>query len=81
MQRVAIARALINSPELLLADEPTGNLDSHTAQKILDLFNELNAGGLTILLATHNEELGNQAHRILHLHDGMIASDKKGGGT
>lgn len=75
MQRVAIARALINGPKILLADEPTGNLDSHNADAILAIFRELNASGLTILMVTHNPELARQARRIITLRDGK-ASDK-----
>jgi len=75
MQRAAIARALINSPAVMLADEPTGNLDSATSAQILDLFRELNAGGQTVVVVTHNEDLAAAAsHRIL-LCDGRVASD------
>ena len=72
MQRVAIARALINEPKLLLADEPTGNLDSTNAQAILDIFRTLNASGLTILMVTHNPELARQARRTVTMKDGRI---------
>lgn len=72
MQRVAIARALINSPSILLADEPTGNLDSKTAFAIFELFKELNRGGLTIFVVTHNMELAKQAGKILLLEDGKF---------
>ena len=72
MQRVAIARALINEPKLLLADEPTGNLDSLNAQAILDIFRTLNASGLTILMVTHNPELARQARRTVTMKDGRI---------
>ena len=75
MQRVAIARALINGPKILLADEPTGNLDSQNADAILEIFRELNASGLTILMVTHNPELARQARRIITLRDGRKASD------
>ena len=75
MQRVAIARALIHSPELLLADEPTGNLDSASASGILDLFRELNAGGLTLVVVTHNETLASAADRRLWLRDGRLAAE------
>lgn len=71
-QRVAIARALINDPPILLADEPTGNLDSVTTRAIIDLLAELAAGGKTILLITHEEELARAAHRIVHMRDGNI---------
>ena len=73
-QRVAIARALITSPKLLLADEPTGNLDSKSSQEIFDLFKKLNREeGLTIVVATHDQNLGPQANRIIYLVDGMLA--------
>jgi putative ABC transport system ATP-binding protein len=74
MQRVAIARALINSPQILLADEPTGNLDSKTAQEIFKLFSELNKDGLTIIVVTHNIELAKMTQRIVLLQDGKIKS-------
>lgn len=72
MQRVAIARALVNRPKILLADEPTGNLDSHNAGEIVNLFRKLNASGLTILMVTHNLELAEHANRLIHVKDGMI---------
>jgi ABC-type lipoprotein export system ATPase subunit len=75
MQRVAIARALYNKPKLLLADEPTGNLDSATAESILQLFQRLNAKGLTIIVVTHNETLAASARRRIHLKDGKIRDD------
>lgn len=75
-QRVAIARSLINSPSILLADEPTGNLDSHTTEEMLDLFRELNEKeGITIILVTHEADVGHRAKRIVRLHDGVIQSD------
>jgi ABC-type lipoprotein export system ATPase subunit len=74
MQRVAIARALINSPNVLLADEPTGNLDSHNAQIILGLLKKLNQQGITIVVVTHNLELAKSAKRILSLKDGQIVT-------
>lgn len=73
-QRVAIARSLINDPALILADEATGNLDSQTAKEILDLFDELHANGKTILLVTHEQEVGNRAEHIMRLKDGNILS-------
>lgn len=77
-QRVAIARALINRPALLLADEPTGNLDSHTSQEILGLFQELNrVEGLTIILVTHDPHVAASAQRIIRLSDGLVVSDGK----
>lgn len=75
MQRVAIARALINQPRLLLADEPTGNLDSRNAQAIYALLDELHQDGLTIIAVTHSEELASRSERRLHLHDGRIVDD------
>jgi putative ABC transport system ATP-binding protein len=72
MQRVAIARALINGPQILLADEPTGNLDSQTGETILQLFKQLQKEGLTIVVVTHNEALSNAAERHLTLRDGRL---------
>ncbi|MCJ7445760.1 MAG: ABC transporter ATP-binding protein [Methanotrichaceae archaeon] len=72
MQRVAIGRALINDPKIILADEPTGNLDSGTSKKIFDLFRELNNHGLTLVVVTHNLELARQAHKMYTLRDGQI---------
>ncbi|MFM1798859.1 MAG: hypothetical protein RLZZ117_1137 [Cyanobacteriota bacterium] len=71
-QRVAIARAIINHPSLLLADEPTGALDSQTTSEVLNLFDELNREGITILLVTHEDEVGSRAQRIVHFRDGRI---------
>ena len=75
MQRTAIARALINSPRILLADEPTGNLDSTSGGEIMSLFKQLNSQGLTIVLVTHNEAAAEAAGRILTISDGKLASD------
>ena len=75
-QRVAVARALANKPSIILADEPTGNLDSNTGEEILSLFNELHDAGNTIILVTHEEYIAENAHRIIRLHDGLIASDE-----
>jgi len=72
-QRVAIARALINQPKLVLADEPTGNLDSLTGNGILDVFDELNRSGQTIVMVTHDQKVAARAHRIVHLADGRVA--------
>lgn len=74
-QRVAIARALINNPSILLADEPTGNLDSKTGHEIMELFEELYAGGNTIILVTHEEDIASHARRIIRLRDGLLESD------
>ncbi len=73
-QRVAIARALINHPPVLFADEPTGNLDSHTSTEVMKMFDELNAEGITIILVTHAQEVAQYAKRTIHIHDGQIAS-------
>jgi putative ABC transport system ATP-binding protein len=75
-QRVAIARALVGHPEVLLADEPTGNLDSKTAKEILSLFSELHADGITIVIVTHDPAVAAYCHRVVRLHDGRIAEDR-----
>ncbi|MCS7262747.1 MAG: ABC transporter ATP-binding protein [Aquificaceae bacterium] len=75
MQRVAIARALINNPSLLLADEPTGNLDSRNTYVVMEIFKEINRGGTTILMVTHEPHLALQAHRVVEVRDGLILSD------
>ncbi len=72
MQRVAIARALINNPEVLLADEPTGNLDTENSENIFELLNSLNLGGLTVIIVTHNPELAGRTKRIIKLKDGKM---------
>jgi putative ABC transport system ATP-binding protein len=74
-QRVAIARALVNRPSIILADEPTGNLDSKTGIEIMALFDELQAKGNTIVLVTHEPDIAEYAHRVVHIRDGEIASD------
>jgi putative ABC transport system ATP-binding protein len=74
-QRVAVARALVNRPSLLLADEPTGNLDSRTAAEIMALFDELHDGGQTILLVTHEHDIAEHAHRTVTLRDGIVSGD------
>jgi putative ABC transport system ATP-binding protein len=76
-QRVAIARALVNDPPVLLADEPTGNLDSRTGEQILDLFHGLHAEGVTVLLVTHEMAVASQAQRVVRMKDGIIISDRK----
>ena len=76
MQRVALARALINEPAILLADEPTGNLDTRSAEEIADIFGELNEGGLTIVVVTHSTELTGNATRVVHLLDGKIVEEE-----
>lgn len=76
-QRVAIARALVNNPSLILADEPTGNLDSKTSVEIMEIFNKIHAGGNTVVLVTHEEDIANYARRVVRLRDGIIESDKR----
>ena len=76
-QRVAIARALVNSPSIILADEPTGNLDSATGVEIMNLLDRLQAAGNTIVLVTHEHDIAARAHRIIHIRDGKIARDEK----
>ena len=76
-QRVAIARALVNTPSILLADEPTGNLDSKTGVEIMALFEELARKGHTIIVVTHEEDIARHARRILRIRDGLIASDER----
>jgi putative ABC transport system ATP-binding protein len=71
-QRVAIARSLVNDPLLILADEPTGNLDSRTGQEVLEVIDQLNAAGKTIVLVTHDERIATRAHRVIHMRDGVI---------
>jgi putative ABC transport system ATP-binding protein len=76
-QRVAIARALVNHPSILLADEPTGALDTHTSMEIMDLFERLHEEGNTIIVVTHEHDIAARAHRILHIRDGLIEKDEK----
>jgi putative ABC transport system ATP-binding protein len=76
-QRVAIARALVNDPSIILADEPTGNLDSKTSYEIMDIFGKIHASGNTVILVTHEEDISHYAHRIVRLRDGIIESDKR----
>ena len=76
-QRVAIARALANHPALLLADEPTGELDAHTGEEMIALFERLNRDGTTIVVVTHDEDLARAAHRVVHMRDGVIVDDRR----
>ncbi|MBS1742192.1 MAG: ABC transporter ATP-binding protein [Bacteroidetes bacterium] len=75
-QRVAIARALINNPSIILADEPTGNLDSKTSYEIMDILGKIHADGNTVVLVTHEDDISKYSHRIIRLKDGLIESDK-----
>jgi putative ABC transport system ATP-binding protein len=76
IQRVAIARALVNNPSLLLADEPTGNLDSKTSVEVMEIFGKIQEAGNTVVLVTHEEDIAAYAHRVVRLRDGLIESDK-----
>jgi len=78
-QRVAVARALVNEPSLLLADEPTGNLDSRTGREILNLFHRIHEQGNTIIMVTHDREVADQAQRIIYIRDGQIEKDERKG--
>ena len=75
-QRVAIARALINNPSIILADEPTGNLDSRTSYEIMDIMGKIHADGNTVIIVTHEEDISLYAHRVIRLKDGMVETDK-----
>lgn len=75
-QRVAIARALVNNPSIILADEPTGNLDTKTSYEIMNIFEEINSKGNTVILVTHEEDIAKHAKRIMRLRDGLIESDE-----
>jgi putative ABC transport system ATP-binding protein len=75
-QRVAIARALVNNPSMILADEPTGNLDTKTSYEIMEIFNKIHSDGNTVVLVTHEEDISKYAHRIIRLRDGVLESDK-----
>lgn len=76
-QRVAVGRALVNRPSIILADEPTGNLDSKTSVEIMNLFNEIHKAGNTVILVTHEEDIADNAHRIIRLRDGKVESDTR----
>ena len=76
-QRVAVGRALVNKPSIILADEPTGNLDSKTSVEIMGLFDEIHRNGNTVIIVTHEEDIAKYAHRVIRLVDGMVASDLK----
>jgi putative ABC transport system ATP-binding protein len=76
-QRVAIARALVNNPSLILADEPTGNLDTKTSIEIMEIFNTIQSAGNTVVLVTHEEDISRYAHRVVRLRDGVIESDRR----
>lgn len=76
-QRVAIARALVNDPSIILADEPTGNLDTKTSYEIMDIFGQIHTSGNTVVLVTHEEDIAGHAHRVVRLRDGVIESDKR----
>jgi lipoprotein-releasing system ATP-binding protein len=77
MQRTAIARALINNPTLLLADEPTGNLDSKNTERVMEIFSEINSEGRSILMVTHELELTKYAHRVVEMRDGLIVGERR----
>ena len=79
-QRVAIARALVNSPSILLADEPTGNLDTKTGAELLDIFGELNAQGHTVILVTHDSSVADRARRVIRIVDGLVEDERATGG-
>ena len=78
-QRVAVARSLVNEPLMLLADEPTGNLDSTTEQEILDILDELHGEGRTLVIVTHDDAVAERAERVIHLKDGLVDQDIRKG--
>jgi len=80
-QRVAIARAIVTQPDIVMADEPTGNLDSATGKQVMELFTELNRSGTTIVLVTHDPNVASYAERVLHLRDGQIVRETTGKGA
>lgn len=80
-QRVAIARALVNNPSLILADEPTGNLDSTTSEEIIQIMGDLNSRGHTVIIVTHETDIADRCRRVIHLHDGCIVRDGLSGAT
>jgi putative ABC transport system ATP-binding protein len=75
-QRVAIARALVNNPSIILADEPTGNLDTRTSYEIMNIFSKIHEDGNTVVLVTHEDDISNYAHRVIRLRDGLVETDK-----
>ena len=77
-QRVAIARAIVNRPWIILADEPTGNLDSHSGDEVMDVFEDLNKAGTTVIVVTHNPRVAKRARRVIHLMDGRVIKDEMG---
>jgi putative ABC transport system ATP-binding protein len=79
-QRAAIARALVGKPAILMADEPTGNLDSQTGKSILETFEALHANGLTLIMVTHDDRIADRCERVVRLADGLLESDRDGGG-
>jgi len=81
MQRIAIARALANDPDIILADEPTGNLDSRSGAEIIEIFKRLNKEGRSVLVITHDMTIADQCHRVIHIKDGAIESDTRNGDT
>jgi putative ABC transport system ATP-binding protein len=79
-ERVAIARAIVNEPTILLADEPTGNLDTKTSRAIMDLFGSLNSDGMTVVMVTHSHECAREARRILQVSDGLLVGEERSAG-